>query len=187
MTDSEIEVLASRAVEAENYLEAQRLLEPLADRNSKYALMTLGWIYESGVAGPPSRALALSSYERASQIGCTQAFNFLGRILWEDGNLVDARNAYQTGAQEGHLGCMCWLGDMMLSGKGGPLDSENGEMWIRTAAKNGHFFAKRKLLSIDEQRDRSIFRYLSYYAKLAFLIVSSTTYYLRNPYSDRVF
>ena len=42
------EQLAAQAVEAGAYEEAVRLLRPLVERNSEYALLTLGWIYETG-------------------------------------------------------------------------------------------------------------------------------------------
>ena len=185
MTDYEIETLAYRAVESGNFLEAQRLLEPLASRNSEYALMTLGWIHEAG-GTPSDRELALSFYERASQIGCEPALIFVGRLLREDGNFAEARRVYQIGALKGNLGCMCWLGDMMLAGEGGPLDAESGELWINVAARKGHFIAKRKLLHINLLKSRSTFKYVSYYIKLSFLICASTKFFHSDPYSDKV-
>ena len=48
------EQLAWQAMEEGNYDEAVRLLTPLAHRNSEFALLSLGWIYEQA---PPQRRI----------------------------------------------------------------------------------------------------------------------------------
>jgi hypothetical protein len=56
------EYLAGQAMESGAYEDALRLLAPLARRNSEYALLSLGWIYEMGRPGlrmqmPPDRIM----------------------------------------------------------------------------------------------------------------------------------
>ena len=75
------EQVAARAIETGAYDEAVRLLRPLAERNSAYALLTLGWIYEAGVTGTPDDDAARSLYEDAVSHGSPDACLYLGRLL----------------------------------------------------------------------------------------------------------
>jgi len=185
--DVEIENLAFQAVEVGNYQEARLLLEPLIDRESEYALMTLGWMHENGKSVPVDIKLAESLYRRAIGNGCLEAYNCLGLVLCKEGELVEARNAYMEGAKLGNLGSMTWLGAMMVWEQGGPKDIENGKLWLTAAAKSGHFYAKALLLTLERENSKSIFRHSIFFLKRMLLGLRAGKEYYANPYSERVF
>lgn len=184
---NEIEILASKSIEGEDFLEAKRLLEPLAANNSQYALMTLGWLYEIEKTTFRDMKLAESFYERATKIGCLEAFNCLGRVLRAEGEFVKARDAFRTGAQSGNLGSMSWLGTMMLWGQGGPVDVDNGMLWLTAAAGEGHLVAKGQLLILERQKSKSIFRHIIYHIKRILLALRAAKDYSSDPYSGKLF
>jgi TPR repeat protein len=178
-----IENLAAKAIKAENYSDARRLLEPLVGCDSEYALTTLGWMHEAGKGAPFDRKVAASYYERAAKLGCLEAFNSLGRVLRNEGELTKARNAFKQGAELGNLGSMSWLGIMMRWGEGGPTDDKNGMLWITAAAEKGHFVAKAQLLRIEKQKSKSIFRHIIYHFRKALLIIRGVKEHISDPYS----
>jgi TPR repeat protein len=96
------EALAAQAMEAGAYDEAVRLLRPLAERNSAYAHLALGWIYEVGATGSPSEDAARSLYEQAAALGNATACLYLGRLLWRSGDESGAKAAYERGAELGN-------------------------------------------------------------------------------------
>jgi TPR repeat protein len=93
------EYLAGQAMNAGAYEEAVRLLRPLAERNSEYALLALGWIYETGATGAPDRNAARTYYEGAAAQSSATAYLYLGKLLLRDRREMDARAAFETGAQ----------------------------------------------------------------------------------------
>ncbi|MCC6480078.1 tetratricopeptide repeat protein [Sphingorhabdus sp.] len=183
----EIENLAAQAIEAENFLEARRLLEPLLKSNSEYALTTLGWMHEAGKGLPHDKGLAIEYYEQASKLGCPEAFNSLGRVLWADGQLTEARAAFQEGAELRNLGSMNWLGVMMLRGEGGLVDVENGMRWVTAAAKGGHLAAKGQLLILEKENSKSIFRHVIYQFKRILISLRAAKEYSDDPYSGKMY
>jgi TPR repeat protein len=187
MNEIEIESLAAKAIETENFTEARRLLEPLVKYDSEYALMTLAWMHEAGKGGEPNLKLAASLYRRVADIGCLEAYNCLGRVLRDEGDLIEVRNAFTKGAELGNLGSMAWLGVMMLAGDGGPVDNKNGILWINTAAERGHLVAKGQLLILERQNSKSMFRHIIYHFKRVSLGLRATKGYLDDPYSGKVF
>jgi TPR repeat protein len=96
------EFLAFQAMEAGAYDEAVRLLRPLAERNSAYALLALGWIYETGATGSRSEVAARSFYEQAAALGSPRACLYIGRLLWRGGDEAGAMAAYERGADLGN-------------------------------------------------------------------------------------
>jgi uncharacterized protein len=187
MTDRKTENLAFQAIEAGDYIKARDLLEPLLLNESEYALTTLGWMHEAGKGFPCDIRLAATYYEQAAQKGYLDAFNSLGRVLWADGKLVEARKAFKEGAELGNLSSMSWIGAMMLSGKGGPVDVENGMLWVTAAAEKGHIVAKGQLLILERQNSKSIFRHAIYHFKRLLLGLWGYREYSTDPYSGKVF
>jgi len=99
------EQFAAQAVQARAYDEAVRLLRPLAERNSEYALLTLGWIYETGVTGPPDVPAARSLYEQAVAQGSANGCLYLGWLLLSCGDEAEARAEFERGAQRSDEEC----------------------------------------------------------------------------------
>jgi len=101
MTNENSEQLAWQAMEAGNYVAALPLLKALAESNSEYALLSLGWIYETGALGAPDKTAARSFYEHAAQVGSADAYGRLGSLLIDDGHEEQAETAFRRGAELG--------------------------------------------------------------------------------------
>jgi TPR repeat protein len=165
------EKLAAKALEEEAYEEAVRLLQPLAERNSAYALLCLGSIYERGVTGAPDNEAARSYYERAAAQGRADAYCALGLLLSGQGEDAQARAAFEGGAERGHAESMSRLGWIIVKGRGGPTDLDAGSAWLEKAAAKGHTFARIHLLVIEEGKARSILRKLAIRMKRVPLVI----------------
>ena len=99
------EYLAGQAMQRRAYDQAVGLLRPLAERNSEYALLALGWIYETGVNGMLDKVAARSFYELAASQGSAPAQLYLGQLLFNNGEEVEARAAFEEGARRGNEDC----------------------------------------------------------------------------------
>jgi TPR repeat protein len=93
------EQLAVRAMEKRAYEEAVGLLRPLAERNSEYALLCLGWICETGAAGASDVEAARAYYEAAASQGSASAHVYLVKLLLRNGQPEEARAAAERLAQ----------------------------------------------------------------------------------------
>lgn len=186
LNDNADEKLADEALKKGAYGEAARLLRPLAERNSEYALLTLGWIYDTGVTGAPDKEAARSYYEQAGSQGSAAGYFELGRFLKRQGEEAQARAAFEAGAERGHLPSMSRLGTMMIEGRGGPADVDAGTVWLEKAAAQGHIFAQRKLLEFEARNARSILAKLSARMKIAALAIKGSKEMSEDPSSDRV-
>ena len=133
------EQLAWEAMEAGAYDRAVRLLQPLAEGESEYGLLCLGYIYEMGKTGPPDMEAARSCYERAAARGSGAANFEIGRLLLGERDEKQARRAFQRGTERGDLPSMAELGRMMVEGRGGSGDAAEGWAWLEKAAAQGHF------------------------------------------------
>jgi TPR repeat protein len=181
------EYVAGQVMESGAYEDAVRLLEPLALRNSEYALLSLGWICETGAtSAAPDKHAALSFYARAASQGSAAGCFGLGRLLLDRGEEAKARAAFRKGAERGDLPSMSELGSMLLEGRGGPSDAEEGWDWVERAAAQGHFFAQRTLLAIEDDNASSITDKLSVKLKILSLALKGARERVRNRYSDRV-
>jgi TPR repeat protein len=185
LADNANEKLAAQAMEEEHYEEAVRLLRPLAEHDSKFALRCLGFICETGITGPPDRKAARSYYERAASQGRADDYYELGRFLRTVGDESNERAAYQAGAERDHVPSMSKLGRMLVEGRGGPLDIAGGSAWLQKAAAKGHIFAQRTLLAIEEANARSLFEKLRVKAKIAKLAFRGARALAMDPDSDR--
>lgn len=186
LSDNTDEKAAARALEKENFEEAVRLLIPLAERNSEYALLCLGSIYEMGVTGAPDKEAARSYYERAVAQGSAAAYFELGRLLKRQGEDAQARAAFQAGAERGDLACMSDLGRMMVEGRGGPTDRDSGTAWLEQAAAKGYIFAQRNLLAIEERNAKSLSEKLSVKKRIVALAIKGAREMSKDPHSDKL-
>lgn len=186
IADNANELLAGRAIEDGAYDEAVRLLRPLAERNSEYALLTLGWIYETGATGPPDKEAARSCYEQAVAQGSPAAHLKLGRLLLKEGEETQARATFEEGAKDGNVPCMARLGKMMVEGRGGPTDLHAGIEWLERAAAEGHIFGQRTLLAIEERNAKSLLEKLSIKKRIAALVAKGAKEMLKDPGSDKL-
>jgi TPR repeat protein len=177
------EELARQAVDGREYEKAVRLLRPLAERNSRYAILTLGWMHEKGFmgTGTPDKKAARSLYEQAAAMGSATAYRYLGGLLLRAGDDAKGRAAFEAGAELGDVSSMAWLGRMMVEGRGGPVEFDSGVAWLRNAVAQGHLFAERTLLAIKEQNAHSILEKLSVKMSIVRLALRTLRF---NPKSD---
>jgi uncharacterized protein len=173
-------------MESGAYEDAVRLLAPLARRNSEYALLSLGWIYETGATAAPDKDAARSYYARAASHGSAAGCFGLGRVLLRQGDEAKARAAFRAGAERGDLSSMSELGRMLLEGRGGPSNAEEGWGWLERAAEQGQVFAERTLLAIENDNARSLKQKLSVKLKILRLAVRGAGEMVRDRYSDKV-
>jgi TPR repeat protein len=184
--DARIEALAHAAGDAGNSEEAERLLRPLAERDSEYALLTLGWIYERGATGAADKQAARRHYERAAAQGSAAAYFQLGRLFWFECEIERARAAYAAGAELGDIACMHRVGRMMVEGRGGPAEPAAGREWLEKAAAQGHFFGRRMLLHLEARQAGSVFKRLFVGLKVLILAARAAAAMAKDPRSDRL-
>ena len=123
MTQQTDEQLAAKAMEEGKSADAVRLLRPLAERESQYGLICLGWIYETGAQGAQDKAAAAIYYERAAALGSADACLNLGWLMLEQGQETQARSVFERGAALGKKECataltkLAVLADEQLAGE----------------------------------------------------------------------
>ena len=186
LDDADVERLAGQAIEKEDYAEAFRLLQPLAERGSEYTLLTLGYIHRRGIDGAPDWDSARSYFERAAAEGSVPAHHYLGRLFMGRKEDTKALEAFRAGAELGDLPCMSDLGRMLVKGRGGPVDLEEGREWLEKAAAKGHFFAQRAILALRMRNTRSLLEKLSVWREILLLGVRAVRKACKDPHSDKI-
>ena len=99
---------------------------------------------------------------------------------------MEARAAYQAGATQGDIPSMSRLGKMMIRGRGGPSEAADGWAWLEKAAGEGHIWARRELLAIEEENARSVFEKLAVKVKILRLAFSGARQATKDPQSDMI-
>jgi uncharacterized protein len=183
---SNAEQAAATAIRSKNYDVAVRLLLPLADKQSEYALLSLGWIFEMGASGAIDMDKAQLYYQRAAAQGADSAYFKLGHVYLSQSEEKLARSAFEAGAELGDIASMSKLGRMMLEGRGGEVNLEGGSLWLKKAASQGHIFAERFLLGYELHEAKSIYKKLSAKMKIASLAKRGAIEMLKNPRSDKL-
>jgi TPR repeat protein len=186
MKTYEMELRIAALLENKKYKEAYDLLVPLAGEESEYALLALGWMHENGVFVGIDLGLAQSYYRHAAALGSLEAHLRLGLLLNDAGQKVEARTILEKGAEMGNLGCMNEFGAMLFEGEGGPADVKTGIAWLERAANQGHFFARRKLLSIMSRNSRSFLTKIFVFSRIIALSVKAGVESLRNSNSEKL-
>lgn len=75
---------------------------------------------------------------------------------------------------------------MMVEGRGGPVDTDEGSTLLENAAAQGHIFAERTLLGIEGRQAKSIKERLSIGRKIASLTRRGMKEMLKDPDSDKI-
>ena len=158
LATTEAEFNAFKAIEDGNYKMAFDLLEPHKAVDSEYTLTALGWLYETGRGGGTDKDQAGSLYRRAAKIGCIDAHFRIGMLELAQGNDEAAQIAFQDGANLAHLPAVTKLAEMMIDGKGGPADVEQGMKFLTSAAEQGHIMARMKLAEIRYREEKNIIK-----------------------------
>jgi TPR repeat protein len=181
MTIQDDEQIASKALDSGNFEDAVQLLNLLTERNSHYAMLGLGWIYETGAVGDIDKAAAQLYYERAIAAGSVSAYFELGRLFVSQGE-----ETCDAGGDGGHSRGPPRLGRMMVEGRGGPADIDAGLAWLERAAAQGHIYAQRALITIEERDAQTGFEKLSAKRKILSLVKRGTEEMLKDPHSDKI-
>lgn len=185
MNLEEIEREAYDAIERDDYESAFKILTLIANESSPYALLTLGWMYDNALGVCEDKAVARSYYIRATDAGSLVAYHRLGWLLLEQGDQHKAREAFDNGARQGSIACMHQVGVMLLDGRGGEVDNEDGKYWLSRAADQGHFWSKRKLLGIKKKQARSILLKLYINIRIIALGIQGGLAHFSDPNSQR--
>lgn len=185
MNTQENERIAAQAMDAGNFEEAVRILELLAEQNSHYALLSLGWIFDSGKSGKRNAELAAIYYGRAAALGDGAGFFELGRLFYDEGKLVEARHAFEEGRGIGNIQCSSWYGLMMAKGEGGEKNIQEAMAILRLASNEGQLVARRALYEIELNSTKSILRKSVIYCKICWAALSAVIEALKDPYSVR--
>ena len=156
----ETELLAFDAIEIKDYRKAFNLLKSQQEGGSEYTLTALGWLYQTGRGGVTDKDLARSLYQRATEFGSADAYYRIGCLELEQGNDEVARAAFVHGATASHFPSMTKLGELMVEGKGGPVDYDQGISFLKRAANQGHVMARIVLAKIEENEENDIFKRL---------------------------
>ncbi|CAN1530476.1 Sel1-like repeat [Sphingomonadaceae bacterium] len=181
----EIEREAFDAIEQDDFESAFRILTPIADERSAYALLTLGWMHDNALVVPEDKEVAQSYYIRAIDAGSLLACHRLGWLFLGQGNAQKARDVFLKGAEQGSISCMYEVGVMLLDGLGGGGDYRAGKNWLSIAADQGHFWSKRKLLGMQKQHENSYLRKLYINVRIFLLGIQGVVAHFRNPRSER--
>jgi TPR repeat protein len=130
----------ARVAEAnKDYAKAREFYEKAADRGSRTAMVSLGALYESNLAGEPSYPKARSLYQKAVELGEPSAATRLAR-MYEAGhglgqNPAQAREWYRKAAALGDAQAMARLADIYERGLGVRKNAAEGRMWRRKLAE----------------------------------------------------
>jgi TPR repeat protein len=182
-----LEASVRRAFESKEYDKAFALLHKNKAKNSEFALLALGWLYQSGLGCAMDKPAALSLYRRAAQIGSVESHYFIGILELELGNAEKARRALLHGAEKEHWPSMSKLGSMMIEGEGGPIDIKEGLKLLETCAHHGHIMSKIRLLRHETTATDSILKRIFLQMKCIWLLLNAAQEVSNDPYSQKFF
>ena len=136
---------AGKAIEAEEYDKAYRILEPLAKQGNVAAMIDLGRLNARQLSSNASFELALNWFKRAAAAGRSSAHAEIGAIYessqFQAPSVDGAFKAYQEGAKLDDPECMFSYGRCFLLGQGTQQHTANALIWIGKAAHNNHAVA----------------------------------------------
>jgi TPR repeat protein len=140
---------AKRAYDASEFVEAARLVRPLAERGNPGAQFLMGQMLFFGLGMERDDAKAVSWYGLAAQAGNTEAQYRLG-YLYATGQGVayDAAAAeryWLAAANKGHRGAIVALSDFYHEGLYRKEDEVLARRWLNRAAMTGDIEAMYKL------------------------------------------
>jgi Caspase domain/Sel1 repeat len=129
-----------RAAEAnKDYAKAREFYEKAADRGSRSAMVSLGALYESNLAGEPSYPKARSLYQKAVELGDPNAAIRLARMYEAGRGLgqspAQAREWYRKAAALGDTQAMARLADIYERGLGVRKNAAEARVWRRKIAE----------------------------------------------------
>jgi len=130
---------AQAAETSRAYSKARELYARAAEQGNTVAMLRLGSLYESNLAGPPDYERSRSLYVQAADRKEARAATRLGH-LYEDGKGLErsyakARFWYKVAAQLGDREAMSRLALIYERGLGGPKDKAEARSWREKASE----------------------------------------------------
>jgi uncharacterized caspase-like protein len=124
---------AYAAESGKDYGKALELYEKASERGSTVAMVRLGALFESGMAGAPSYSKARSLYQKAVTLGASEAATRLGRLyemgLGNERSYAQAVRWYRKAAERGDREAMSRLATFYDRGLGVRKDRAQARMW----------------------------------------------------------
>ncbi|MBI1907042.1 MAG: sel1 repeat family protein [Rhodocyclales bacterium] len=143
-TQDEKEVeLGYSLIQEERYEEAFKVLQPIAERGSKYACLYLGWLYQTGLGVVQSQEHAEKWYRKVADTGLPSGQHYLGNLLRNLQRFREAVIWYERAAAAGYLPAIYRLGRSYEIGQGTSKDELKAKQYLQEAAAKGHLFAQR--------------------------------------------
>jgi hypothetical protein len=130
------------AYHRQDYAEALRLCQPLAEQDEPVAQTTLGSIYERGQGVVRDDAEAVRWYRKAAEQGLAYALDRLA-VMYRQGrgglpqDYAEAARWVRKSAEQGEAIAQAYLGTLHLQGLGVAHDYAEAASWFRKAANQG--------------------------------------------------
>ena len=146
---------------SDDYVKANALLAPLADKGIARAQIKLGYMqfFGLGSAANPQRALsiiqaALPALRKFANEGRAWAQSDLGD-LYKEGivlpkDISEALYWYRSAADNGYSAAQTQLGDMYQTGIGVTRNTATAQQWYQRAATQGNERARQKLFALQK-------------------------------------
>ena len=127
------------------FKEAFELYEKLAKRGDPRCLVMLGWMYETGQGISKDTLRAAECYEGAAGLGSSDGAFYRGRQLAVDLKYDEAVVWFERAAKQDFGPALFWLSHLHLRQLVAQADSSKGLIYLKRAARTGHFVAQRNL------------------------------------------
>ncbi|MBB2920106.1 tetratricopeptide repeat protein [Cupriavidus alkaliphilus] len=175
---------AARLCAKEEYSQAFRIYQQLANSGHSESQVFLGWMFAEGKGVCACQEDAAHWFRRAAELGSARGAFYLGRLLTREAKHADAILWYQRSAAAGYPPSQFRLGVSYLRGKGVRKDLSLAFRYLESAKANGNIFARRELALLDIRGYRGSMRRLQGVFELSFSIILGIGFALAAPYSD---
>jgi TPR repeat protein len=129
------------ALHADDYANARRVFQALADKNDPAGEIWLAHLYQEGLGVAPDATQAVALLTKAAEAGSAGAAGRLGTLYLDgDGVLQDigkAQSWLTRAAQQGDVAAQRELGLLYQNGLGTAKDPQKAYVWLDIAARGG--------------------------------------------------
>ena len=129
------------------------LLQNSAESGYSQAWYELGVVYANAIGVKTDMPKAIGFFRKGASFGNADCQCSMG-MMYQAGDRIpggikadpsEARKWYGLAAEQGHQEAILHLGQLLMSGQGGPPDPLLGAQWFRKGAENGNFEAQWSL------------------------------------------
>ena len=160
MIDSESEVIRSARddIASRKYDIAMSKLRPLENSGSAQAAFLIGCLYYRGQGVLRDMETAKVYFRKAASKGLAAAQSNAANILFHQGETREAYELYREAAEQGHVEALYGYYRVWSRVVKNVEDRERAMAFLESAAKSGHPFAQRDLLSLDIRGKRGAWK-----------------------------